>query len=104
MAAALFAMAAAGVAAVAPSREIVAALFLILFTDVRLSIALMTGASGMILAGVLRIEEACRAVSWKSVFLPTRQANALIMGPAGYRVADFMRAGGIMPIPSSRCR
>jgi len=164
------------------------ALFMLLFTDVRLSIALMTGAIGMILSGVLRIEEAYHAVSWKSVFLlasliplglavetsgtaawiaeqtlsllggvptwvlqlaiavlatfftlvmsnvgatvllvplavniaigaganpavfaltvalatsnsfflPTHQVNALIMGPAGYRVADFMKAGGIM--------
>ncbi|MBL8480103.1 MAG: SLC13 family permease [Sterolibacteriaceae bacterium] len=163
---------------------------LILLTDTRLSLALMTGAIGMILAGVLRIEEAYQAVSWKSVFLlasliplglavetsgtaawiaqqtlallggtpiwvvqlaivilatcftlvmsnvgatvllvplavniaigaganpavfaltvalatsnsfflPTHQVNALIMGPAGYRVADFMRAGGIMTV------
>jgi di/tricarboxylate transporter len=166
------------------------ALVLILFTDTRLSIALMAGAIGMILSGVLKIEEAYQAVSWKSVFLlasliplglavetsgtaawiaqqtlsmlggtptwvlqfaiavlatfftlvmsnvgatvllvplavniaigaganpavfaltvalatsnsfflPTHQVNALIMGPAGYRVADFMRAGGIMTL------
>jgi di/tricarboxylate transporter len=165
-------------------------LVLILFTDIRLSIALMAGAIGMILSGVLKIEEAYQAVSWKSVFLlasliplglavetsgtaawiaqqtltllggtpvwviqlaiavlatfftlvmsnvgatvllvplavniaigaganpavfaltvalatsnsfflPTHQVNALIMGPAGYRVGDFMRAGGIMTI------
>lgn len=165
-------------------------LFLILLTDLRLSTALMTGAIGMVLTGVLRIEEAYVAVSWKSVFLlasliplgtavetsgtaewiahqtlaviggmpvwviqlaivvlatlftlvmsnvgatvllvplavniaigvganpavfaltvalatsnsfflPTHQVNALIMGPAGYRVADFMRAGGIMSL------
>ncbi len=168
----------------------VVALFLILFTDVLLSIALLTGAIGMILSGVLKIEEAYEAVSWKTVFLlasliplglavettgtakwiaeevvlmvggadqwmiqaaiailatfftlvmsnvgatvllvplavniaiqvgadpavyaltvaiatsnsfliPTHQVNALIMGPAGYRVPDFMRAGGIMTI------
>jgi len=166
------------------------ALFMLLFTDVRLSLALMTGAIGMVLSGVLHIEEAYHAVSWKSVFLlasliplglavetsgtaawiaqqtlsllggvptwvlqlaiavlatlftlvmsnvgatvllvplavniaigaganpavfaltvalatsnsfflPTHQVNALIMGPAGYRVADFMRAGGIMTV------
>jgi di/tricarboxylate transporter len=165
-------------------------LFMLLFTDVRLSLALMTGAIGMILSGVLRIEEAYQAVSWKSVFLlasliplglavetsgtaawiaeqtlsllggvptwvlqlavavlatfftlvmsnvgatvllvplavniaigaganpavfaltvalatsnsfflPTHQVNALIMGPAGYRVTDFMRAGGVMTV------
>ncbi|QFY89613.1 SLC13 family permease [Magnetovirga frankeli] len=166
------------------------ALFMVLFTDIRLSVALLTGAVGMILSGVLKIEEAYEAVSWKTVFLlasliplglavetsgtakwiaeevvgvvgnaapwmiqtaiavlatfftlvmsnvgatvllvplavniaiqvgadpavfaltvaiatsnsfliPTHQVNALIMGPAGYRVADFMRAGGIMTL------
>ncbi|HSH30005.1 MAG TPA: SLC13 family permease [Thiohalobacter sp.] len=163
---------------------------LVLFTDLRLSVALLTGAMGMVLAGVLSIDEAYRAVSWKTVFLlasliplglavetsgtaryiaeevvarvgeaapwiiqaaiavlatfftlvmsnvgatvllvplavniavqvgadpaiyaltvaiatsnsfliPTHQVNALIMGPGGYRVPDFMRAGGIMTI------
>ncbi|WP_053951265.1 SLC13 family permease [Candidatus Thioglobus autotrophicus] len=166
------------------------ALFLILFTDIRLSIALMTGALGMILTKVLKIEEAYRAVSWKTVFLlasliplglavsktgtalwiaqetvkvvgdmapwvilasiavlatfftlvmsnvgatillvpiavniaiqvgadpaiyaltvaiatsnsfliPTHQVNALIMGPGGYKVADFIKAGGVMTV------
>jgi di/tricarboxylate transporter len=166
------------------------ALFLVLFTDLRLSIALLTGAMGMIISGVIKIEEAYDAVSWKTVFLlasliplglavetsgtaqwiaqqvlsvvgdapvwviqtavaalatfftlvmsnvgatvllvplavnialgvganpavfaltvaiatsnsfliPTHQVNALIMGPAGYRVADFMKAGGIMTV------
>jgi di/tricarboxylate transporter len=166
------------------------ALCLVLFTDLRLSIALLTGAIGMVLSGVLKIEEAYEAVSWKTVFLlasliplglavetsgsakwiaeqvlyvvgdapiwviqtavallatfftlvmsnvgatvllvplavniaigvganpavfaltvaiatsnsfliPTHQVNALIMGPAGYRVADFMKAGGIMTV------
>jgi len=167
------------------------ALFLVLFTDLRLSVALLTGAMGMVLSGVLKIEEAYEAVSWKTVFLlasliplgvavetsgtakwiaeqtlsvmgsdtpiwviqaavavlatfftlvmsnvgatvllvplavniaigvganpavfaltvalatsnsfliPTHQVNALIMGPAGYRVADFMKAGGIMTV------
>jgi di/tricarboxylate transporter len=166
------------------------ALFMVLFTDIRLSIALLTGAVGMVLSGVLSIEEAYKAVSWKTVVLlasliplglavettgtakwiaeqtlavvghmplwviqaavavlatfftlvmsnvgatvllvplavniaigaganpavfaltvaiatsnsfliPTHQVNALIMGPGGYRVADFMRAGGIMTV------
>lgn len=165
-------------------------LSLVILTDLRLSVALFAGALGMILSGVLTIEEAYKAVSWKSVFLlasliplgmaventgtaawiaertlnalggvpiwvlqaaiavlgtcftlvmsnvgatvllvplavniaigagaepavfaltvalstsnsffiPTHQVNALIMGPAGYRVADFMRAGGGMSI------
>ncbi len=166
------------------------ALYLLLFTDLRLSLALMAGAIGMVLTGVLRMDEAYQAVSWKSVFLlasliplglavevsgtaawiagqtltllgdvpawglqlavavlatvftlvmsnvgatvllvplavniavaaganpavfaltvalatsnafllPTHQVNALIMGPGDYRVADFLRAGGIMTV------
>lgn len=31
-----------------------------------------------------------------SFLIPTHQVNALLMGPGGYQVADFMRAGGIM--------
>ena len=163
---------------------------LVLFTDLRLSVSLLVGAMGMVLSGVLAIDEAYKAVSWKTVFLlasliplghaveasgtaawiadqtlsvlggmpiwviqaaiavlatfftlvmsnvgatvllvplavnialgaganpavfaltvaiatsnsfliPTHQVNALIMGPAGYRVPDFMRAGGIMTV------
>ena len=166
------------------------ALSMVLFTDIRLSVALLTGAIGMVLSGVLSIDEAYESVSWKTVFLlasliplglavetsgtakwiaeqvlsvvgdmpiwviqlavaslatfftlvmsnvgatvllvplavniaigaganpavfaltvaiatsnsfliPTHQVNALIMGPAGYRVADFIRAGGIMTV------
>jgi hypothetical protein len=33
-----------------------------------------------------------------SFLIPTHQVNALIMGPGGYHVADFMRAGGIMTV------
>ena len=163
---------------------------LILFTDVLLSLCLLTGALGMILSRVLSIDEAYQSVSWSTVFLlasliplgqavqntgtaswiaaqvltlldgwpiwalqtglavlataftlvmsnvgatvllvplaisialsvgadpavfaltiaistsnsfliPTHQVNALIMGPAGYRVMDFVRSGGIMTI------
>lgn len=165
-------------------------LSLILFTDVRLSLCLLTGAVGMLLTRVLSIDEAYAAVGWNTVFLlacliplgqavqntgtaewiaqqilivldgwpiwalqagvailatafslmmsnvgatvllvplavsiaitaggdpaifaltvaistsnsfliPTHQVNALIMGPGGYRVLDFVRAGGIMSI------
>jgi len=44
-------------------------LSLILFTDFQLSIALLTGALGMILSGVLSMDEAYQAVSWSTVFL-----------------------------------
>lgn len=33
-----------------------------------------------------------------SFIIPTHQVNALIMGPAGYRVIDFVKSGGIMTI------
>jgi di/tricarboxylate transporter len=163
---------------------------MIMFTDFRLSIALLVGALGMILSQVLSIDEAYGAVSWKTVFLvaslipiglameltgtaawiaqqamvllgslpdiavqaviavlatvftlvmsnvgattilvpiaisialatganptmyalivalstsnsfilPTHQVNALIIGPGGYRVADFVRVGGGMTV------
>ncbi|MEO0568847.1 MAG: SLC13 family permease [Pseudomonadota bacterium] len=166
------------------------ALSLILFTDIRLSLCLLTGAVGMVLSRVLSIDEAYESVSWSTVFLlasliplghavqntgtadwiaeqvlsllrgwpiwslqaglavlataftlvmsnvgatvllvplavsiaitaggdpavfaltvaistsnsfliPTHQVNALIMGPAGYRVSDFVKSGGIMTI------
>jgi di/tricarboxylate transporter len=166
------------------------AISMIIFTDYRLSIALLVGAMGMVLTGVLNMDEAYSAVSWKSVFLlasliplgqamdrtgtaawiaqeimvilgdvpgiaiqialavlatvfslvmsnvgattilvpiavsiavttganplmyalivalstsnafilPTHQVNALIMGPGGYRVADFIRVGSIMSV------
>ncbi|MCP3690107.1 MAG: SLC13 family permease [Gammaproteobacteria bacterium] len=45
------------------------ALFMVLFTDLRLSVALMTGAIGMVLSGVLKMEEAYESVSWGTVFL-----------------------------------
>lgn len=169
---------------------LVVALSLVLFTDLRLSVALLVGALGMIITGVLEAEEAYFAVSWKTVFLlasliplgaavessgsaawiadsllavigdtapwvlqlaiavlatvftlvmsnvgatvllvplavnialksgadpamfaltvalatsnsfliPTHQVNALIMGPGGYKVTDFFKAGGIMTI------
>lgn len=33
-----------------------------------------------------------------SFLIPTHQVNALIMGPGGYRVADFTRIGGIITV------
>lgn len=165
-------------------------LFLVLFTELTLSLSLLIGACGMIATSVLTIEEAYKAVSWQTVFLlasliplgqavqntgtaewiaqnvllllngwpiwglqavlavlataftlvmsnvgatvllvplavsiaiesgaspalfaltvaistsnsfliPTHQVNALIMGPGGYTVTDFIKTGGIMTI------
>ncbi len=45
------------------------ALVLVISGKVKLSVALMTGALGMILTGVLSIDEAYHAVDWRTVFL-----------------------------------
>ena len=166
------------------------AISLVLFSQLPLSLSLMVGAVGMLISGVLNIDEAYKAVSWQTIFLlasliplglvmdqsgtanwiasgvlqlmqglpawvvqlflaalataftlvmsnvgatillvpiaikmaigldanpvmfaltvalaasnsfliPTHQVNALIMGPAGYKVTDFMRVGGLMTV------
>ncbi|MEL7027589.1 MAG: SLC13 family permease, partial [Pseudomonadota bacterium] len=45
------------------------ALALILFTDIRLSLCLLGAAVGMVVSGVLSVDEAYGAVSWSTVFL-----------------------------------
>lgn len=45
------------------------ALGLALFTDLKLSVALMAGAVGMLLSGVLNMDEAYTAINWKTVFI-----------------------------------
>lgn len=45
------------------------AMGLVLFTDLRLSVALLVGALGIIISGVLEPDEAYSAVSWQTVFL-----------------------------------
>ena len=45
------------------------AIGMIIFTSILLPVALMTGAIGMIVSGVLTMDEAYKAVSWKTVFL-----------------------------------
>lgn len=45
------------------------ALSLVLFSDIRLSLCLLVGATGMILSRVLSIDEAYKAIGWNTVFL-----------------------------------
>ena len=45
------------------------AIGIIIFTNIILPVALMTGVVGMVVFGVLTMDEAYRAVSWKTVFL-----------------------------------
>ncbi len=58
-----------------------------ILVPISISIALATGANPMMYALII-------ALSTSNAFiLPTHQVNALIMGPGGYKVADFIRAG-----------
>ncbi|MEO0368733.1 MAG: SLC13 family permease, partial [Pseudomonadota bacterium] len=59
----------------------------VLLVPLGIQMALGVGADPAIFALTI-----CIATS-NSFLLPTHQVNALIMGPAGYRVRDFMRAG-----------
>jgi di/tricarboxylate transporter len=57
-----------------PDKALIAGFWLILaltmiFMDIRLSIALLTGAFGMIVCNVITIDEAYEAVDWRTVFL-----------------------------------
>ncbi len=42
---------------------------LALFTNLDLSVAMMTGAVGMLLTGVLNMDEAYKAINWKTIFV-----------------------------------
>jgi di/tricarboxylate transporter len=45
------------------------AIGMVLFTDMQLSVCLMTGALGMIISRVLTIDEAYQSVDWRTIFL-----------------------------------
>jgi di/tricarboxylate transporter len=63
-----------------------------ILVPIAVSIALATGASPTMYALII-------ALSASNAFiLPTHQVNALIVGPGGYRVADFIRVGSIMSV------
>ena len=63
-----------------------------ILVPIAISIALATGANPVMYALII-------ALSTSNAFiLPTHQVNALIMGPGGYRVIDFIRAGSGMSV------
>jgi di/tricarboxylate transporter len=64
----------------------------VLLVPLAVNIAVAVGADPGIFALTVAISTS------NSFLIPTHQVNALIMGPGGYQVADFMRAGGIMTI------
>ncbi|MDH3221980.1 MAG: SLC13 family permease, partial [Gammaproteobacteria bacterium] len=56
------------------------------------NIAIGAGASPAIFALTVALAAS------NSFILPTHQVNALIKGPGGYGVPDFMKAGGVMSL------
>ena len=64
----------------------------VLLVPLAVSIALAAGGDPAIFALTVAISTS------NSFLIPTHQVNALIMGPAGYRVIDFVRTGGIMTV------
>ena len=64
----------------------------VLLVPLAINIALGVGGNPTIFALTVALATS------NSFLIPTHQVNALIMGPGGYRVVDFMRAGGIMTV------
>jgi di/tricarboxylate transporter len=79
------------------------ALALALFSDIKLPVALMVGAVGMLLTGVLSMDEAYRAIGWKTIFLmacliPLGWATDAT-GAAAWVAQEVLRAvGDVHPI------
>ena len=64
----------------------------VLLVPLAVSIAMASGGDPAVFALTVAISTS------NSFLIPTHQVNALIMGPAGYKVTDFMKSGGIMTI------
>ena len=64
----------------------------VLLVPLAVSIAIAAGGDPAIFALTVAISTS------NSFLIPTHQVNALIMGPGGYKVTDFMRSGGIMTL------
>ncbi len=78
------------------------ALGMIIFTNVMLPVALLTGAIGMVVTGVLTMDDAYSAVSWKTVFLlagllPLGHAVE-VSGTAGYIAQHMLASLGNVPV------
>ena len=63
-----------------------------ILVPIAISIALATGANPTMYALIVALSTS------NSFLLPTHQVNALIIGPGGYKVADFVRVGGGMTV------
>lgn len=62
----------------------------VLLVPLAVSIAVAAGGDPAVFALTVAISTS------NSFIIPTHQVNALIMGPAGYKVVDFIKSGGIM--------
>ena len=64
----------------------------VLLVPLAVSIAVAAGGDPAIFALTVAISTS------NSFLIPTHQVNALIMGPAGYKVTDFIKSGGVMTL------
>jgi di/tricarboxylate transporter len=64
----------------------------VLLVPLAVNLAVASGADPAVFALTVAIATS------DSFLIPTHQVNALLMGPGGYRVVDFMRAGGVMTV------
>ena len=62
----------------------------VLLVPLAINIAVGVGANPAVFALTVALATS------NSFLIPTHQVNALIMGPGGYHVKDFIRAGGVM--------
>ena len=62
----------------------------VLLVPLAINIAIGVGANPAVFALTVALATS------NSFLIPTHQVNALIMGPGGYHVQDFIRAGGVM--------
>ena len=64
----------------------------VLLVPLAINLAIAVGADPATFALVVALSTS------NSFLIPTHQVNALVMGPGGYRVVDFMRVGGPMTL------
>ncbi len=64
----------------------------VLLVPLAVNVAIGVGASPAVFALTVALATS------NSFIIPTHQVNALIMGPGGYSVPDFLKAGGIMTV------
>jgi di/tricarboxylate transporter len=72
-----------------------------LFTDLKLSVAMLTGAVGMLLMGVLNMDEAYDAINWKTIFVMASLiplgASMDSTGAAAWLAQELVAHTGHMP-------